>query len=346
MAGAMPRLTWQAQTLALRTPFRLAYGVSQTRQSFWLRLAEDAGWGEAAIPPYYGISDESMIAFWQKMAQDTRPFPEDPAQISAWVGADGPSPARCGLDMALHDRLGRQRGQPLWQLLDLPRPQPLPTSFTIGIDTPEEMARLAEEARAFPVLKIKLGSDDDLTRLQAVRAARPHARLLVDATAGWTPQEAVAHIRAFAPLDLALVEQPVAKDDIAGMGYVQAHTDLPVVADESLRTAADLEALAEVGVKGVCLKFQKLGGIGPTLGLLRRARQLGMGVMLGCMVETSLSVTAAAHLSGLADWLDLDAPLLIANDPFRGVVYAADGTLHLSDRPGIGVDRSADSPPT
>lgn len=337
MPDILPRLTWRAQTLHLRNPFRLSYGVSETRRSFWLRLADDAGWGEAAIPPYYGIADESMIAFWDAAAGRTEPFPDDPAAIPAWVGDEGPAPARCAVDLALHDRLGQRRGLPLWRLLDLPAPRPLPTSFTIAIAEPDEMARLAAQAAAYPILKIKLGSDDDLARLSAVRAARPDAQLRVDANAGWSPEEAVAQIRGFEGLGLALIEQPTPKDDIAGMGYVQAHTDLPVVADESVRTLADVEALAAAGVAAINLKLQKVGGLGPGLAMLRRARELGLRVMLGCMIETSLGVTAMAHLAGLADWLDLDAPLLIADDPFDGLWYDSDSRVHVPERPGVGV---------
>ncbi len=338
MTEIFPRLTWHVQTLHLRNPFRLSYGVSETRRSFWLRLADDAGWGEAAIPPYYGVAEEQMIACWDAAARRHDPFPDDPAEIPAWVGTAGPAPARCALDLALHDRIGRARGLPLWRVLGLPKPLPLPTSFTIAIAEPDEMARLAEEAHAYPILKIKLGSDDDLTRLAAVRAARPDAKIRVDANAGWSPEQAVAQLRRLAHLGLEMVEQPVAKDDIAGMGYVQAHTDLPVVADESLQSAADLEALAAAGVRGINLKLQKVGGLAPGLRLLRRARELGLKVMLGCMIETSLGVTAMAHLAGLADWLDLDAPLLIANDPFRGVQYDEGAAVCVPARPGIGVE--------
>lgn len=348
MSQSIFRLTWQPLTLHLRNPFRLSYGVSETRRAFWVRLLErncditalhDAGWGEAAIPPYYGITDEAMIAFWAEVAQRADPFPDDPAQISTWIGPIGPAPARCALDLALHDRIGRRRQQPVWQALGLPAPRALPTSFTIAIAAPEEMARLAAEAAAYPVLKIKLGSDDDLARLAAVAAARPDARLRVDANAGWAPEAAPALLRKLARFNLELVEQPVAKDDIAGLGYVQAHTDLPVVADESCQTLADVEALAAAGVRGINLKLQKAGGLGPGLAMLRRARELGMQVMLGCMIETSIGVTAMAHLSGLADWLDLDAPLLIANDPFTGLRYDDHGGIHAPEGPGLGVGR-------
>ena len=144
MSEMLPRLTWQRNILRLRNPFRLAYGVSETRQAFWIRLADDAGWGEAAIPPYYGIDDASMIAMWEAAARRTEPFPDDPAQIEAWVGSSGPAPARCALDLALHDRIAWLRGVPLHELLDLPAPVPLRTSFTIAISEPDEMAMVKD----------------------------------------------------------------------------------------------------------------------------------------------------------------------------------------------------------
>ena len=340
MPASAPWFTWQPITLRLRNPFRLPYGVSETRQSFWLRLMDDEGWGEAAIPPYYGISDDAMIAYWEqalRLAAARPALPDDPAEIAAWTGGDGPAPARCALDLAVHDRIARRRGVPLHRLLDLPAPAPLSTSFTIAIAAPGEMARLAAEASRYPILKIKLGSDDDAARLAAIRAARPDAILRVDGNAGWSAEEAVARLPKIERFNLEMVEQPVARHDIAGMGYVQARTSLPIVADESVQTMADVEALAAAGVRGINLKLQKAGGLQPGVAMLRRAKALGLKVMLGCMIETSIGVTAMAHLSGLADWLDLDAPLLIANDPFDGLTYEEDARVHVSERPGIGV---------
>ncbi len=213
----------------------------------------------------------------------------------------------------------------------------MPTSFTISLDTPAEMARLAAKAAAFLVLKIKLGGEEDEACVEAVRRARPDARLRIDANAAWTPEEAARHVDRLARFDLELIEQPVAKEDISGMGFVQARSPIPIVADESLQSLADLERLAAVGVGGINLKLMKVGGLAPGLAILRRARALGLKVMLGCMIETSLGVTAAAQLSGLADWIDLDAPLLITNDPFAGVRFDAQGRMRVPLDPGIGV---------
>lgn len=337
MFNKRAQLTWQPITLKLQNPFRVAHGVSATRQSFWLRLAEDAGWGEASIPPYYGISNESMIAFWETINLRTDPFPDNPADIFAWMGEDGPAPARCALDLALHDRIGRLRGVPLYQLLNLPKPKPLTTAFTISIDTPENMAEQAAAVPTYPIIKLKLGDEGDVARVTAVRAARPNAILCVDVNGGWPPEEAVALAKAILPYDLAFIEQPVPKDEVEAMGRVQAAVNIPIVADESVQTIADVARLAAVGVQGINLKIMKLGGLAATLQMIEQAQSLGLRLMLGCMVETSLGVTATTHLSGLAEWLDLDAPLLVANDPFSGVQIDEQAQLHLPDKPGIGV---------
>jgi L-alanine-DL-glutamate epimerase-like enolase superfamily enzyme len=337
----MACLTWEPITLHLRNPFRISHGTSETRVAHWLRLAGDEGWGEGTIPPYYGVATEAMAAFWNAAAQRADPFPDHPAAIPAYVGADGPAPARAALDLALHDRLGRLHGQPLHTLLGLPAPRPLPTSFTLAIDEPEAMGRSAAALSGCSVIKLKLGGADglDVARVAAVRAARPDVTLYVDANAGWTAGEAIREIDRMLAYGVALVEQPVAKGDHAGMGRVQAGCAVPVVADESVQTLADVEQLANAGVRGINLKLMKVGGLGPGLVILRRARKLGMGIMLGCMVETSLGATAMAHLMGLADWLDLDAPWLIANDPFDGLTYDEVGRVHVPERPGIGVNR-------
>ena len=332
-----PRLTYKALTLEFHRPFRLSTGTSLTRTAFWIRLSGDEGWGEGTIPPYYGIADEEMTSVWEKAAKDESPFPETPAEIPAWIGDVDVAPAKCALDLALHDRIAKKQNIPLYQLLSLPKPKPLPTAFTISISSPEEMAQIARENAQYPVIKLKLGTQDDAARVAAVRAARPSARIYVDANAAWSPDEAVQHVQELEPYHLDMIEQPTAKNDIEGMGFVQAHTKIPIVADESVRSLADVEALAKAGVKGINLKLMKIGGLIPALKMLERGRELGLKIMLGCMSETALGVTAMAHLSALADWVDLDAPLLIKNNPFKGITYDEEARIHMPERAGIGV---------
>src|SRR5687767_12553550 len=150
-------LTWEKQTLRLRNPFRLSYGATEERQSFWLRLRNDEGWGEASIPPYYRVDASEMIACWQRANDQDKPLPDEVRDIAAWV-PDGPAPARCAIELALFDRIAKHRGVPLHELLDLPRPRALPTTFTISIDTLDAMAAMARQIAKYPLIKLKLGS--------------------------------------------------------------------------------------------------------------------------------------------------------------------------------------------
>ena len=336
------KLTWEKLTLRLRNPFAVAYGTSDTRDAFWIRLPADEGWGEGTIPPYYRVDPSAMTQCWSKASEQQEPLPDAIEEIAAWIPADGPAPARCALELALLDRIGKRRGLPLYRLFDLPKPPALPTAFTLSIDTPEAMATMASQIADYPVIKIKLGSDaaGDEARVNAVREARSDARLYIDANAGWTVDEALANLRWLAKYNIELIEQPLPKDRHEEMGRVQRGTSIPVVGDESVQSMEDVEKLAAAGVKGINLKLMKVGGVIEGLRILRRAREHGMRIMLGCMIETSLGITAMAHLAGLADWVDLDAPLLISNDPFTGVVYDRHAGMTVPDRPGIGVTRA------
>ncbi|HEX3355338.1 MAG TPA: dipeptide epimerase [Tepidisphaeraceae bacterium] len=329
-------LSWETLTLRLRHPFRLAHGVSETRQSFWIRLHDDSGWGEGTIPPYYGVDSSRMIECWDRAACLTLPFPENIDEIPHWL-PEGPAPARAALEMALIDRIAKRRGMPLHQLLGIPAATNLTTSFTIAIDTPDNMARMATAMSDYPILKLKLGSDDDESRVAAVRQARPNVKIRVDANAGWAFDQAVTHLQWLGKYDIELIEQPLASDQIQAMGELQGRTSIPIVADESVQTIDDIDQLARAEIRGVNLKLMKAGGIIAAHRMLNHAREVGIKVMLGSMIETSLGTTAMAHLAGAADWIDLDAPLLISNDPFGGIQYDRNARVSIPNRPGIGV---------
>ncbi len=339
------RLTWTELPLILKTPFTVSYGSSSTRTAFWVRLENDMGWGEGTIPFYYGIDFNAMTDFWDESALREDPFPETVDQIQPWIhngrASAPPSPAVAALDIAFHDRIGRLQQLPLYRLYDLPQPQPKVTSYTISIDTPEAMAQMALSLKDYLCLKIKLGApgeeDLDEARLKAIREVRPDVRLRLDANAGWDSEDAVKLVRRLEKFELELIEQPTSKNDFAGMGAVQRATSIPIVADESLQTIADIDRLHEAGVKGINLKLMKCGGLAPAVAMIRRARDYGLKVMLGCMVETSVGVAAMSHLIGIADWIDLDTPLLISNDPFDGLAYQTDATLIPPTGTGIGL---------
>jgi L-alanine-DL-glutamate epimerase-like enolase superfamily enzyme len=331
------RLSWQQLTLQLRNPFRLSYGVSDTRQVYWIRLEGDEGWGEAAIPPYYGVNPQDMIAVWQRAALSEKAFPDDPARVAEWVGTNGPAPARCALEMALFDRIARQQNLPLYRLLQLPQPRPISTSFTIAIDTPDAMAEMARGIAGYPIIKVKLGSEDDESRLAAIRAARPDVKLRVDANAGWTEAQSRVLIERLCRYDLEMIEQPLPREQIEAMGALQKDCPVPITADESVQSMNDVERLAAAGVQAINVKLMKVGGISAALAIFERAQALGLRIMLGQMIETSIGATAMAHFTGLAEWVDLDSPMLVSNDPFEGIFYHQNAAIQLPRRAGIGV---------
>ena len=275
------KIEWVQYELVLKTPFTVSYGSSSTRTAFLIRT-DDGGFGEGTIPFYYGIPFAEMTAAWGRAAGKS--FPETVDEIPAAIEPGIPAPAAAALDIAYHDRLARKLGVGLYALIGLARPAPVPTSYTISLDRPEVMAEAALRVKSYPFLKVKLGTPGkeslDEERIRAIRAARPDARIRVDANAAWDAEGAIALIRRLEKYDLELVEQPTAAEDIAGMGRVQKATGLPVVADESVRTLADIDRLHEAGVRGVNVKLMKCGGIAPAVAIARRAKEYGMGVML------------------------------------------------------------------
>jgi L-alanine-DL-glutamate epimerase-like enolase superfamily enzyme len=292
------------------------------------------GWGEAAGVPHHGESQAGIMAYLETVAAgDLDPFDMEDS-LSALP--KGSAAARAAIDLALYDALGKRLGQPLYRLLGLNPAKAPETTFTISMDEPEVMAERAA-ASGLPVLKIKMGGLEDEKALAAIRRATS-ARLRVDANAGWSRETAAALIPRLKQYDIEFVEQPLAVGDIDGLRWLRSQNlGALIFADENILTSRDVAAHAGA-VDGVVIKLQKTGGIREALRAIHTARALDMQVMIGCMVETTLGVTAAAHLAPLCDYADLDGPLLIANDPFNGVQYQG-GRLILPDRPGLGVMR-------
>ncbi len=321
-------------TLDLKTTFRIAHGTSDQRHNV-IAYLED-GLGEGAGVPYYETA-AGIVAYLQKAAPL---LGDDPFLIEDILDSlpQGSQAGRAALDIALHDLWGKRLGQPLYRLLGLNPERIPPTSFTIAIDEPVRMAQRARDS-GFAIIKIKLGSEDDEAIVAAIRNAT-QAKLRVDANAGWSRPQAARLIPRLVEYGLELVEQPLPAGDIEGLRQLTRSLraqkiDVPIFADEGVRTAADVAAHAGA-VDGVVVKLMKSGGIREALRAIHTAHALGLSVMISCMVESSIGVTAAAHLAPLCDLTDLDGPLLIRNDPFTGVLYAGD-RLSLPDRPGLGV---------
>jgi L-alanine-DL-glutamate epimerase-like enolase superfamily enzyme len=332
-------VSFEPLDLPLRDPFGISRRTTTVARNVLVKIAWEGlvGLGECAPNAYYGESQESVLAWLPRLAEA---LPEDPFAIHLAVGAlehaahHNPA-ARAGLELALWDLLGKRYGAPLWRLWGIDQRVPL-SSFTIGIDTPERMAEKAQAAAEYPLLKVKVGTADDVARLTAIRQARPDARIQVDANGAWTAKEAIGALPRLEAFEVELIEQPVRADDLDGLDAVARATALPVYADEGCVTARDVPKVAG-RCDGVVVKLQKCGGLLPALEHVQTARAHGLRVMLGCMVESGLGISAATQLAPLCDSLDLDGNLLLAHDPFDAVA-ARRGQLTMPAAPGLGVE--------
>jgi L-alanine-DL-glutamate epimerase-like enolase superfamily enzyme len=317
--------------LPLVHPFTIARGSASVARTalFRLRHGELEGLGESAPSERYGESVDTVRAVFAG-----RHFRSDDPYALELLLAGLPPAARCGLDIALHDLIGKDLDRPLWRLFGLdPAATPF-TSFTVGIDAPETMLAKLDAIRDHPIVKVKLGFPGDVEVLRAMRA-RYTGTLRVDANEAWSPQEAVANLTELERCEVEFCEQPIPAGTPERLRWIRERVRVPLVADEDAKDAHDLAVLAGC-VDGVNVKLVKCGGIRAALAMIATARALGLKVMLGCMVESAILTSAAAQLSPLADWADLDGPFLTARDPFHGVCYDG-GKLVLSDRPGLGV---------
>ncbi len=348
-------LTHEILRLGFRDPFRIArHPDSDGATTVIVALTDDRhpgvlGAGEGFPDAYYGETPETMAAVFPLLLEAVgEPVLSAEGLAIAASAMDGRirhhGAAKCAIDIALHDLAAQAAGVPLHLFLGLSADIP-PTDFTIGLDRPAIVAERARRAGRFPALKIKVGGPDDLATLEAVRAVYG-GPLRVDANTGWTPDDAVRLLPALQQLGVVLVEQPFPAARLDQLRWLQERSPLPIVADESAVDIADLDGLVGV-VAGVNVKLAKCGGVGPARRMLERAHELGFRTFLGCMEETSLGIAAAAAVASLADWVDLDGNLLLADDPFEGLELGDDCRWRLTGKPGLGVRRrvsKADSP--
>ena len=321
--------------LRLRHTFRIARGASDVRENLLVELEHEGriGLGEAAPIRRYREDRASAAAAVEVMAArlgDPRAY----AVAAERAAVEGQRSAQAAVDMALHDLAGRRLGVPLFELLGLDPARTPPTSFTIGLDTPEVVARKVRDADAYPILKVKMGSEDDREVLTAVRDTTDR-RLWVDANEGWTEEQALERLPWLFSLGVELVEQPLPADRIDETRALRRKSPLPFFADESVHRAEDIPRL--VGAfDGINVKLMKCGGIAEAIRMIAVARAHGMKVMLGCMIESSVAITAAAHVTPLVDAADLDGNLLLETDPFVGATVT-EGRIVLPEGPGLGV---------
>ncbi len=342
-------LRTEVLSLALRDPLRIArseHNAGMRSTTVLIDLRDDrfpgtVGVGEGYPDRFYGETPDTMAAVFPLLLEAVG---EPDVSASGLTAADaamdrvirGHGAAKCALDIALHDLVGKAMSVPVNELLGLSAELP-PTDFTIGIERPAVVAERARRAADFPALKIKCGGPADLATLRAVREVYA-GPIRVDANTGWTRADAEALLPGLIDLGVELIEQPFPARALRDLAWLQERSTLPIVADESAVMLEDLDALVGV-VAGVNVKLAKCGGIGPARRMLERARQLGFRTFLGCMEETSVGIAASAVVASLAEWVDLDGNLLLADDPFTGLELGPDKRWRLSRRPGLGLSR-------
>ncbi len=325
--------------LALVHPFRIARGTEDEARTAVFRVAWNGleGLGESVPIARYGESVETVLAYFQEHPLRA----QDPYLLDELLTSDIPPAARCGLDIALHDLIGKDCGKPLYRLLGLdPRRTPV-TSFTIGIADPETTMRKVREIAGHPVIKVKLGAGSVAQEIATIEMIRSQygGTIRIDANEGWSAEQAVRVLTELKRFELEFCEQPIPAGHPEQLRYVKERSPIPIVTDEDSLQAGDLPKLYGC-VDGVNVKLAKTGGIRGAVRMIDTARALGFKVMLGCMVESQISATAAAHISPLVDWADIDGPFLTKDDPFEGITYD-NGKIVLPDGPGLGVREQA-----
>jgi len=340
--------TW-VEPLYLNRPLRISRSLTTEVDNVFVAIsaAGHTGYGEAAPGPWRGEPIDDIVRYLDRAASL---LGDDPFATQAILGRldERLRPnraARSAVDMALADLTCKLVGQPLFRILGLDADATCELCFTIGLDSVDVMVTAAVEAATkFRVLKVKLGGPQDATIVREIASA-VDVPLRVDANGGWNARRTLELVdEALGPCGVTLIEQPVPADDLSGLAEVHANSPIPVIADESMTDLSSLRPL--IGIcSGIDIKLTKCGGITEAVRLIAAARGVGLSVMIGCEVETSLAVTAAATLTCLADYADLDLHLWLRNDPFLGVLLQG-GRFVLPTRPGVGAELIGASTPS
>ena len=333
------KLEYHRYDLTLKYAFTISRSSRQRVAIVIVRFEKDGivAYGEASPNARYNETAETVEKFLKKIDLEKLNDPSRLHQITKYLDSldqNNPS-AKCAIDIAMHDWTCKKNRLPLYKFLGANEHETPLSSFTIGIDNPDGIIQKVKEASNYPVLKIKLGSASDEKIIDAVRSVTDKP-LRVDANEGWkSKEEALDKIKWLATKNVEFIEQPMPAKQLDDVKWLRERVNLPLIADEALSDYS-VEELSKA-YDGINIKLQKNGGLFKSYKLIQDARKYRMKIMLGCMIESSIGITAAAHLSPLVDWNDLDGNVLISNDPFDGVVNE-NGELILSDAPGLGVN--------
>lgn len=341
LSGKSMKLRFRPYTLELKHVFTIATSSRTTTPVMLTELEYDGiiGYGEASMPPYLGESHETASAFLSKVDLSKFNDPFDFENILAYVDsvAPGNAAAKAAIDIALHDLAGKILKAPLYKIWGYDKTKTPFTSFTIGIDKPDVVRQKVKEAAEFKILKVKLGRDTDKEMLETIRSVSDQP-LCVDVNQGWKDKNFALEMTHYCQeMGVVFIEQPMPKEDLDGNAWLTENSPLPTIGDEAVQRLPDVIKAYKV-YSGINIKLMKSTGLREAHKMLTLARALGMKVMLGCMTETSCAISAAAQLSPMVDWADLDGALLISNDIYKGTEII-DGKVVLSDLPGIGISK-------
>jgi L-Ala-D/L-Glu epimerase len=334
-------LTYRLYTLDLKHVFTVASNSRTTTPVILTEIKYDGlvGYGEASMPPYLGESQESVGKFLSKVDLSQFSNPCHMEDILTYIDqiAPGNTAAKASVDIALHDLVGKILGQPWYRIWGYDPAKTPNTSFTIGIDTPDVVKQKTQEASPYKVLKVKLGKGTDKEMIEAVRSITDKP-LYVDVNQGWKDKQyALDMAHWLKEKGILFIEQPMPKEMTDDIAWLTAHSPLPILADEAVQRYSDLIKL-HGAYSGVNIKLMKSTGLREAHKMLEFAKTVGMKTMIGCMTETSCAVSAAAHLSPITDFADLDGQLLIKNDVFDGMKII-EGKVTLNEKPGIGIEK-------
>lgn len=330
----------KTKRLFLEHTWTISRNSSDYKDNVFVKIEKDgiAGYGEAGPNVRYGEDAEkttNRIMGIKDMVEQYNLWHFVDLKNEIFQTITDQNCARCALDIAIMDWIGKSLGVPLYKLWGLDKSKTPLTSYSIGIDTPEVVKQKVIEAEKYPILKIKVGRDNDAEIMDAVRSVTDKP-VRVDANEGWKTKEiALEKIKWLKTMGVEFIEQPMPADMIEETKWLRERVEMPIVADEAVKTASDIPKLA-AAYDGINIKLMKAGGVQEAMRMIQLAKAMNMKIMLGCMIESSIGITAAAHLTPLVDWADLDGNLLIKNDPFKGV-RVEKGKLILNDEPGLGI---------
>jgi L-alanine-DL-glutamate epimerase-like enolase superfamily enzyme len=334
-------LKFYPYTIKLKEEFTLSGSSRSSTPAVMVEINHNGliGFGEASLPPYLPENQKSVIDFLKSIELDSFDVNSETDLILDYITnfSEGNNAAKAALDIALYDLAGKLNSIPLYKYLNITKREDIITSFTIGITKPNDIKRKIDAASHYKILKIKLGTEADKEIVSSIRKYTDKP-LFVDVNQGWLDRYfALDMIEWLSRQNVLLVEQPLPKEKVEAMFWLKEKCSLPIIADEAVQNLNDLEKFKDI-YSGINIKLMKAGGIRQAYRMIQRAKELNLKIMLGCMTETSCAITAASHLSPLADWVDLDGAELISNDLFSGMKMK-NGKIVIPDLPGLGIKK-------